>query len=129
MDILTPSIHRKPTRGSLLDITPKKYKSWLILQCRGRIVLRTINTLNKTLIDVLEQTPKCAFDISHTDLIDSSGIRFFHQLHFKKQLRGTIFAIYGANISISEVFSITNLPKVIPVFDDKYSFYQFAAKN
>jgi len=96
---------------------------WTVVSIRGAFELREMGK-SKEKIEVLgeEEGLHLAFDLSETEIADSSAIALMVSMKKRVTQNRGKFIIVNPNESIREVFIITGLDKIVSVYESWEEF-------
>lgn len=96
---------------SVRDVGPAK-----VVEVDGDVDLGTSPDLRRTLFDALPTVRTLALNLAAIRYIDSSGIATLIEVLKRAQQLGKAFVLFGLSPAVLEVFRLTHVIRVFPVF-------------
>ena len=103
-----------------MQVTKRVEGKTYIISFDGNLILSELEQARefvKKCIDE-ENAQEIIFDLSNVDFIDSAGIGFVVSIFKSLKSKNGNFAIAALKTKPKEVFKLTRLDKIIPIFED-----------
>ncbi len=113
-----------------MNISTEKFNQWHIISISGEFVVKNLVEVRVVFNSFIEDVGiKVAIDFSKTPYIDSSAITSILNFQGRLNAKSSQLIIFGPNPEVSEVFSIINLKKSIPIYNSRQEFENFVTKG
>jgi anti-anti-sigma factor len=91
-----------------------------IFQFEGNLILSDLEKARKLVKESIdgENAKNIVFDLENVDFIDSAGIGFIVSIFKSLKTKNGNFALASLKLKPKEVFKLTRLDKIIPIYDN-----------
>ena len=110
----------KSMEGIRMELTKRVEGDIFIISFVGNLILSDLEKAKKFVKECIEQegSTKIIFDLEGVDFIDSAGIGFIISIFKTIKSKNGNFAIVSLKSKPREVFKLTRLDKIIPIYEN-----------
>ena len=103
-----------------MEVKKRVEGSIFIISFEGNLILSDLEKARKFVKDCIdsENATEIIFDLENVDFIDSAGIGFIVSIFKTLKSRNGKFGLGGLKSKPREVFKLTRLDKIIPIYDN-----------
>ena len=108
-----------------MKIKVESNKEHALIYIEGSLTIENLIMFENCLKEQVDEDRHILLDMKKLDFIDSSSIRFIIQYHSEARNKGRHLCVAATNKEIAEVFSITEIDKMIRVFKTRQEALAF----